>query len=679
ALSNASIVENSAANSVVGSLSTTDPDANDTFTYTLVAGTGATDNAVFNISGNNLRATAALNFETNYSYSIRVRATDQGGLSFEKVFSVSVTNVSEAPTDISLSATSIAENAGVNAVVGTLLALDPDAGATLTYTLVDGAGGDDNSRFNISGSRLRANESLDFETKSSFTVRVRAVDQAGLSFEKPLTVAVRNVNEAPFALALSNTSLAENAGKDAQVGTLSATDLDTGDSVAFRFASGTGDTGNKQFKIQGNRLLAAASLNCELQPTYSVRLQAVDKGGLVVDKVFSISITDVNEAPRGLTLSQVTIQENAGVNAVVGALSTLNSDATDNFTYTLVAGAGDVDNAAFNMDGNQLRATASLDFESKSKYNVRIRTADKEGLFFERSFAVTVINVNDAPTNITLSKATIAENAGSNAAVGKLAAIDADKGNTFTYSLVAGSGDTDNSAFKIDKDQLLAASSLNFEAKSGYSVRLRATDQGGLSFDKVFSIAVTNVNEAPTALALSNATIVEGAGANALVGEFSATDPDAGETFSYSLVRGTGDTGNAAFTIAGNQLRAKASLNFATQSTYSVRVRAQDLAGLFFDRVFSISVSRATTAGASRVADRGEGEGGDGFATDTFFAGSSNSDGRNATPLQGVWSADRMVCSAVESKANPIVNARQRMRSAPSVVDDLFERWGDLP
>src|SRR5207245_1167797 len=76
---------------------TTDPDAGDTFTYSLVGGTGATDNASFTIAGNQLKTAASFDFEAKSSYSIRARTTDAGGLFFEKVFTIGVTNVNEAP------------------------------------------------------------------------------------------------------------------------------------------------------------------------------------------------------------------------------------------------------------------------------------------------------------------------------------------------------------------------------------------------------------------------------------------------------------------------------------------------------------------------------------------------------------------------------------------------------
>jgi hypothetical protein len=92
-------------------------------------------------------------------------------------------------------------------------------------------------------------------------------------------------------------------------------------------------------------------------------------------------------------LSRTTVAENSGSNAVVGTLSTIDPDAGDSFTYTLVSGIGDTDNASFNILGNQLRATASLNFEAKSTYTVRVRSTDQGGLRTEKAFTITVIDV----------------------------------------------------------------------------------------------------------------------------------------------------------------------------------------------------------------------------------------------------------------------------------------------
>lgn len=126
-----------------------------------------------------------------------------------------------------------------------------------------------------------------------------------------------------------------------------------------------------------------------------------------------------------------------------------------------------------------------------NRYKPRLRRS------YAAALAGGLISLNDSPTNITLSATSIAENAGANAVVGTLSTTDPNAGNTFTYTLVSGTGSTDNSSFNISGSQLRATASLDFEAQSSYSVRVRSTDQGGLFTEKAFTITVTDVNEAP--------------------------------------------------------------------------------------------------------------------------------------------------------------------------------------
>jgi hypothetical protein len=129
------------------------------------------------------------------SYAVRVRSADQGGLSTEKAFTVTVTNLNETPADITLSSATVAENSAVGTAVGNFTTTDLDAGNTFTYTLVSGEGSADNASFTIDGGTLKTAASLNFEMKSSYAVRVRSADQGGLSTEKAFTVTVTNVNE----------------------------------------------------------------------------------------------------------------------------------------------------------------------------------------------------------------------------------------------------------------------------------------------------------------------------------------------------------------------------------------------------------------------------------------------------------------------------------------------------
>jgi hypothetical protein len=194
-LSNSTVSENQPSGTQVGTLSTTDPDTGNTFTYTLVSGAGSTDNASFTISGSMLQTSASFNYEVKNSYSVRVRTTDQDDLWYEEAFTITVTDVNDTPTDIGLSPDTVAENQPSGTQVGTLSTTDPDADNTFTYTLVSGAGSTDNVSFTISGSTLQTAASFNYEVKNSLSVRVRTTDQGSRWYEEAFTITVINVYE----------------------------------------------------------------------------------------------------------------------------------------------------------------------------------------------------------------------------------------------------------------------------------------------------------------------------------------------------------------------------------------------------------------------------------------------------------------------------------------------------
>ncbi|MDQ6525251.1 cadherin domain-containing protein [Nocardioides sp. LHD-245] len=402
-LGNNSVAENRPVNTVVGGLSATDPDVGNTHTFMLVAGAGSADNASFDIAGAGLRTSAVFDFEAKASYAVRVRVTDQGGLTFEKQFTVTVTNAAEnaAPTNLSLSDLSVAENEPVNTAVGSLSATDPDVGDTHTFTLVAGTGSADNASFTISGTGLRTSAVFDFEAKASYAVRVRVTDQGGLTFEKSFTVTVTNAaeNAAPTNLSLSDLSVAENRPVNTVVGGLSATDPDVGDTHTFTLVAGAGSADNASFDIAGAGLRTSAVFDFEAKASYAVRVRVTDQGGLTFEKQFTVTVTNAaeNAAPTNLSLSDLSVAENEPVNTAVGSLSATDPDVGDTHTFTLVAGTGSADNASFTISGTGLRTSAVFDFEAKASYAVRVRVTDQGGLTFEKSFTVTVTNVNEAP------------------------------------------------------------------------------------------------------------------------------------------------------------------------------------------------------------------------------------------------------------------------------------------
>lgn len=97
-LSSAAIVENNAANAIIGTMTATDPDTASTLSYSLVTGEGSSDNSTFAIIGNTLKILTVADRETHSTYSIRIRATDQNGLGFEQQFTIQVLDANEAPS-----------------------------------------------------------------------------------------------------------------------------------------------------------------------------------------------------------------------------------------------------------------------------------------------------------------------------------------------------------------------------------------------------------------------------------------------------------------------------------------------------------------------------------------------------------------------------------------------------
>ena len=206
--------------------------------------------------------------------------------------------------------------------------------------------------------------------------------------------------------------------------------------------------------------------------------------------------------------------------------------------------------------------------------------------------------LNAAPTDITLSNSSVAENQPSGTQVGTFSAVDPNVGDSWSYALVSGTGSTDNASFTIVGNVLetQTQASFDYEAKNSYSIRVRSTDHGGLYTEKQFTISVTNVNETPTDIALSGSSVAENQPSGTAVGNLSTTDPDSGNTFTYSLVSGTGSTDNASFTINGSALQTAAAFNFEAKSSYSVRLRTTDQGGLWYEKVFTINVTNVNEA-----------------------------------------------------------------------------------
>ena len=119
--------------------------------------------------------------DTNNVYEISISATSGTNTTTVTL----VVNVRALPTDLSLSASTIAENEAIGTEIGTLSATDADSDSH-TFTV----SGTDEASFSIEGNALLSAESFDFETTNAYTITITATDEFGGSFSKDFTISV---------------------------------------------------------------------------------------------------------------------------------------------------------------------------------------------------------------------------------------------------------------------------------------------------------------------------------------------------------------------------------------------------------------------------------------------------------------------------------------------------------
>ncbi|MES2565899.1 MAG: gliding motility-associated C-terminal domain-containing protein [Bacteroidota bacterium] len=587
-LTTTTIYDHQQAGSYIGQFFTADPDLNDTHIYSLVTGSGDADNSQFYIQNDTLYNLNMVDYNTQSIFFIRARSTDPGALFIENTFTLNVSNVNDAPTNIILSNNVIAENTSLATMIGTLSVVDADLADTHTLTLVSGTGSEDNALFSIIGSTLQTNGAYNFEIKDSLFVRIQTVDPLNATFTKTFVIVVTDVNEAPTNLVLNDTTVKEGLSVGSMVGHFITTDEDFNSLYTYSLVTGPGDTDNALFSINSNSLTTAATYSFTNQ-TYSIRIRTTDNGSLFYEKICLIVIEDSNYVPTDIIPSSTSFNENILIGTPVTTLSTIDNDATDNHTLTLVSGPGSTDNSYFSIVGNVLQNDSAINFETKNIFYVRIKSVDTGNASIVKTFTFTANDINENPTEILLAGDSIAEAQPANTLIGTFTSSDEDAGSAHTYSLIAGAGDSDNSLFVISGNQLLSGASYTF-AGQHYSIRVKSTDNGGLAFEKIFLVKILNVNEAPTDILIDTLSVKEDNEPFFYISRIRSVDLDNPDFYTYSLVSGSGDTDNAEFVINGDKLSISGKANYDVKSFYEFRLKSTDVGGLSVEKAFVLQI-----------------------------------------------------------------------------------------
>ncbi len=128
-LSKQSVKENLPPNTLVGTLSATDPDSEDqgNLTFELAGG----DQSAFKLVDNNLYTTQSFDYEAKSSYSVSIKVSDPSGGSFTKAFTIQIEDVQEPPTSAELKINGGMLVTGSSQVNLQATVVDPDTGKPL--------------------------------------------------------------------------------------------------------------------------------------------------------------------------------------------------------------------------------------------------------------------------------------------------------------------------------------------------------------------------------------------------------------------------------------------------------------------------------------------------------------------------------------------------------------------
>lgn len=234
---------------------------------------------------------------------------------------------------------------------------------------------------------------------------------------------------------------------------------------------------------------------------YDITVTATDGAGNATANPVRIEVTNVNEAPTLTSGAAANFLEN-GTGTVYTATAT-DPDTTLAFNTLTYALAG-TDAALFNINATTGAVTfaaapnfeAPADAGANNVYDITVTASDGTNTTAAQAVAITVTNVNEAPTLTSAATANFAENA--TGTVYTATATDPDAGAVLTYALAG----ADAALFNINATTgaVTFAAAPNFEAPRSnvYDITVTASDGTNTTAAQAVAITVTNVNEAPT-------------------------------------------------------------------------------------------------------------------------------------------------------------------------------------
>ena len=483
-----------------------------------------------------------------------VNTAGSGSISFTDANVVSTAAKNKAPTDITLTSSSISEGAS-SLVVGTLSTTDIDQsdGVAFTYEIAE-ISGTDYGAFSINQSTgaLSLKDQPDYETKTSYSLTIISMDEGGKTYSKSFSISVADTNEAPTLTVPAGGSVTEDASTSTITGSLSSTDPENA-SLTYSVVGSSATNGS--FSVTGtygtlalnaatgaytysldNAKTATNALKASDSKTESFSVQVTDGVNTTTAQTLSFIIQGANDAPSAATLSSKSVNENEA-GAIIGALS--SSDPENNaLSFSIPAGtvtdagngswslSSDSDHGLFEIDSSnnlKFKSNVSADAESKSSYEVQVYVSDGSTATLE-DFTVSINDINDAPTVANaISDQTIAEDSALSFQFASDVFVDVDAGDSLTYTAALSNDAALPSWLSFDAlARTFSGTPANADVGS-VDVKVTATDGSAASVSDTFALAVTNTNDAPTGNVAFSGNLVQG---QTLISSITLADED---------------------------------------------------------------------------------------------------------------------------------------------------------
>ncbi|WP_092424613.1 cadherin domain-containing protein [Alloyangia pacifica] len=436
--------------------------------------------------------------------------SDGGSSSDVALATVTVEGVADdvgAISDSDTAANEVAEGLSAGAEVGlTALAVDPDQGSTVTYSLVDNADG----AFVIDSATgvVTTAQELDREGAGGATreITVLATSSDGSTSEQSFTIAVTDANDNGVSVPVDDdgapNSVAEGAANGTLVGiTALAADPDVADSVSYSLTDDAGGAFQIDNATGVVSVLNGTLIDREADATLEITVLATSSDGSTETETFVIAIQDVDEADVTAPVDVVgapggSVLENASVGTAVGiTVSASDADATQNgITYSLV----DDDGGRFLISSTtgEVLVAGAIDREEGPSRSITVRATSQDGSFADTTFEIAVQDVNEFSVSAPVDVDTAENAVGAAPSVGDYTGITVTAGdadattNAVSYSLLTGA-----SEFDIDATTGAITVGAGFDASGPVtrSVTVQALSADGSTATSTFDISVGDV------------------------------------------------------------------------------------------------------------------------------------------------------------------------------------------